>query len=395
MRCAASRPTARSRAPSGGELELDRILELIAKRGRALVGARTMLIALTDGEVTRIAAAAGQGARDLHGLEAPADASLGGYAVRTRRAQRLGTTASGLRSAWAEQVGASAGLVVPLLFRGRALGVIAAFDRLEDGPEFSPDDEQIMLAFGASAAMAVATGQHVVAAGARQRLDASERERARWARELHDETLQELGALKLLLAAARRSDDIEILRSALDEGVEHLTGGIARLRALITDLRPAALDQLGPVAALEALTSRVSAQAGVEISLSADLDFETGRAVTRHTPEVEATIYRVVQEALTNAVKHARASAMEVELREQDGAVDLAVRDNGRGFDPDAQTSGFGLLGMEERIALVRGKLELRSAPGVGTEVIARIPAARCRDVAEPPAAIPRLAAGR
>ena len=363
----------------GGELQLDRILELIAKRGRALVEARAMLIALRDGDALCVVAAAGQVPADVRSIENPVDGSPGGEALKTRRAQRVEPGSIGLRAPWAKALGARAELVVPLVFRDRALGVIAAFDGLGESPTFSAEDERLMLAFAASAATAVATGQHVVAEGTRRSLEASERERGRWARELHDETLQEMGALKLLLAAARRSDDLAALHSALDQGVEQVAGAIERLRSLITDLRPAALDQLGAGPALEALAERVERQSGLHISLAADLAYESGRAPTRPTPEVEATVYRIVQETLTNAVKHAEAAHVDVEVHEDEDGIDIVVRDDGRGFDPAAAgaSEGFGLLGMRERIALVGGTLEVSSTPGDGAEVRARVPARR------------------
>jgi signal transduction histidine kinase len=311
------------------------------------------------------------------GTVANVDDTVAGTALRTRQTQRLGTQASSLRAPWAKRLGARSGLIVPLRFRARAIGVIAAYDRYGDELEFSTDDERLMEAFGASAATAVATGQHVVVEGLRQSLEASERERGRWARELHDETLQEMGALKLLLAAARRSDDVTSLHEAIDHGVSQLAEGIVRLRALITDLRPAALDELGTGAALEALTDRVRSQAGLAIELVIDLDFEQDRVTVRHDPALEATIYRTVQEALTNVVKHAEAESVAVTVRESDGIVDVGVRDDGRGFDAEQHTSGFGLVGMRERVTLAGGTLTVQASPGAGTEVRARLPARR------------------
>jgi signal transduction histidine kinase len=378
----------------GGELDLGRILELIVKRGRALVEARAMLIALREGDELHVVAAAGQVPAETRDLRAPLDGSLGGEALRTRQAQRVKPGSTGMRAPWAKALDAKAELVVPLLYRDRALGVIAAFDGLGDSPTFSADDERLMLAFAASAATAVATGQHVVAEGTRRSMEASERERGRWARELHDETLQEMGALKLLLAAARRSQDLEGMHDALDQGVEQLAGAIERLRALITDLRPASLDQLGVGPALEALVERVASQSGLRISLRQDLAYEAGRAGSRHLPEVEATVYRVVQEALTNAVKHAEATSVEVTVRDADDAtIEIVVRDDGRGFDTAAAdtTAGFGLLGMRERVALVGGALDVTSSPG-GTEVRASIPCRRRPVAADGAAATPTAA---
>jgi signal transduction histidine kinase len=377
----------------GGELQLERILELIVKRGRALLEARAMLIALREGDALRVVAAAGQVSPEVRDVDASVEGSLGGEALRTRRAQRVEPGSTSLRAPWAKAVGAQAELVVPLLFRDRAIGVIVAFDGLGESPPFSADDEQLMLAFAASAATAVATGQHAVAEGTRRSMEASERERGRWARELHDETLQEMGALALLLAAARRSEELPAVHAAVDQGVEQLTGAIERLRSLITELRPAALDQLGAGPALEALVERIGRQSGLGISLDEDLAYEAGRAKTRHPPETEGTIYRIVQEALTNVVKHADATRVDVAVREDDDGIDIVVRDDGRGFESDTavNSEGFGLLGMRERIALAGGALALTSSPGKGTEIRARVPAQR-RALTDDAAARPRAA---
>ena len=129
-----------------------------------------------------------------------------------------------------------------------------------------------------------------------------------------------------------------------------------------------ALDQLGAKPAIESLVARVAHQTDLDITL----DYEGDAA--RHEPEVESTLYRLVQEALTNVAKHARASRVEVRVRDAGGQIALTVRDDGAGFDARQTTSGFGLIGMRERLALVGGTLEIRSDPGGGTVLRASIP---------------------
>ena len=208
----------------------------------------------------------------------------------------------------------------------------------------------------------------------RRSLEASEQERSRWARELHDETLQQLGGLRLLLSAARRSGDRARIDTAMDEALEHITTGIGDLRSLITDLRPAALDEFGVKTALETLATRVAGQFDLAVDLEVDLTGDDADA-TRHPPEIESTIYRVVQEALTNVGKHAEAAHVKVRVSDRDGDVEVVVSDDGKGFDLDAGTAGVGLLGMRERLALVGGTLDTESAPGGGAALRASIPA--------------------
>ncbi|MDX6726919.1 MAG: hypothetical protein QOK49_1724, partial [Baekduia sp.] len=366
--------TAEISSAIGGEIELDRILELLAKRGRALVAARTAVIILVSGGQLEVAAAAGIVPDGLVGRRASTDEwGLGGV-LRSKRPDRLTDLDRRAGRLFAAELSAAAGILVPLVHRGRAIGILAAFDRLEGGPDFSSDDERLLQAFAATAATAVATGQNVAWHSMEGSIRASEAERRRWARELHDETLQELGSLRVLLSAARRSSDPERLDEALGQAIELVTGGIANLRGLIADLRPAALDDIGTGAALSGLVERVRATSGLPIELTLDLAFEAGRAATRHVPELEETIYRIVQEALTNAIKHADPERVWIEVREAGGAVTIVVGDDGRGFDPRAAVTGFGLVGIRERTTLAQGTLGVRSAPAQGTVLEVRVP---------------------
>src|SRR5205085_12195837 len=148
------------------------------------------------------------------------------------RPERISDLSRSPRFALAELgVHATSALFAPLVFRGRNMGVIEAFDRV-DGPEFRDEDERILLATAASAATAVATAQSVERDRLRRTLNAAEEERRRWARELHDETLQALGGLRVLLSSASRSHDADTLHSALRGAIEQIGIEINNLRAL-------------------------------------------------------------------------------------------------------------------------------------------------------------------
>ncbi len=366
----------------GGETDLEVVLELVAKRGRALVSARALLIELRQRNELVLAAGAGELPADVIGRVVALADTVASQAMRTGRTQRLESELN--RTRFNEHglgrlgVRAEGGLAVPLVFRGETYGVLLAIDSLEDGPEFSTEDERLLESFAVSAATAVATAQSIASERQRQRLAAAEGERHRWARELHDDTLQSLSALRIGLSTAARSDRPEALEQAVRQALEHLEEAIANLRALITDLRPAALDELGVQAALEGLAERTGRH-GIEVDVSVDLAYEQGRASTRHIAEVETAIYRIVQEALTNAIKHGNAKRAVVEVSEDAASVHVSVRDDGEGFDPHQDTDGFGLLGMRERVGLLDGQLLIDSAPGRGATVRASIPARRRR----------------
>jgi signal transduction histidine kinase len=352
----------------GAETQLDRVLELIVKRGRALVDARAMVILLRDGDELAVAACAGEVQSSIVGQRIPIDEATSSEVLRSRRPERIRDVANRLHIS-AELVGvagAQTALLVPLEFRARSLGVLAAFDRIGAEREFSADQEGLLLAFAASAATAVATAQSVEQQRLRESMTAAEQERRRWARELHDETLQGLAGFQMLLSSALRRSDPAGLGQAVRTAVEQIGTEIEKLRMLITELRPAALDELGLQPAIESLATRVAAVEGLEVETQVDLDALDGE---RLAPELETTAYRLVQEALTNVVKHAGAERVSIELQAGDGGVELLVRDDGAGFDPEAPRAGFGITGMRERVGLCDGTLAIESAPGEGTSV--------------------------
>jgi signal transduction histidine kinase len=367
----------------GSETSLDRVLELIVKRGRALVKARAMAVLVQDGEDVVVTAIAGDLDAGVLGTRLPLAAAISGHVLKTGLSERLTDARHQLRSGLAARIDASSGLYVPLLHQGRALGVLNAFDRLEGGPEFDQEDERLMTSFAASAAVAIATAQNAAAQSLRRSIEAAEDERSRWARELHDDTLQDLAALSIQLSAARTMADIEQIRAGLDDAISQVGAAADNLRGLITELRPPSLDQLGVQPALEALADRNRALHGLDIDLRVDLSGPPGRSPTRLAPDIESAVYRMVQEGLTNIVRHATANAAWVSVAEADRSITVSIRDDGQGFSPWVKTSGFGLLGMQERVSLLGGSIDIQSAPGAGTTLRATLPVVRADQVPE------------
>jgi signal transduction histidine kinase len=357
----------------GSIAELDEVLELIVKRGRALVEAQSLLIMLREDDQLVVAAAAGQVA-DAVGRRMAIAASTSGQVLTRGRPERVVDVSSRLRIS-PEELGvpdAHTALLVPMLHRGAGIGVLAAFDRRHPDRVFTPGDEELLRIFAQSAANAVAIKRSVEADRLRAALVAGDKERGRWARELHDETLQALGALRVLLASAVRRGDPETGEQAMRQAIADVEQEIANLRALITDLRPSLLDDLGLLPAIEALLDR---RRDDGLNIEAHLELPEPVAEGRDS-ELETTVYRLVQESLTNVVKHAHASNVDVSLGMTDGQIVLEVSDDGKGFDPNVTTSGFGVAGMRERAFLAGGMLELESSDR-GTRLRAKLPASK------------------
>lgn len=356
-----------------GETELGRVLQLIAEQSRALVDASGLAILLADGDQFVVAATAGALAKTLVGRRVEARGSIAERVCATGQAQRVGLLngSSGFGLA-TFGVSATSVLAVPLGFRRTTLGVIEAIDRAA-GPQFGDEDERLLLGAAASAGTAIATAQSVGQDRVRRTMQASENERRRWARELHDDTLQALAGLRVLLSTAQRSDDDHLFRRATGDALDQLDAEIESLRVLISELRPAALDELGLRAALVALAERTSVRHGIHVSTAIDPPRDSNRSSGLDS-ERETVVYRVVQEALTNAARHARSESVAVRLRQSNGEVHVSITDDGQGFDPTAPTEGFGLVGMRERVSLVGGRFELTSSRG-GTTVAISVPA--------------------
>ena len=265
---------------------------------------------------------------------------------------------------------ASFALVVPLGFRGRGQGVLIALDSLRDDPCFDrrPAPACVLRIQRGHCHRDCPIGH---ADRLRLSIRAAENERTRWARELHDETLQELGAFKVALESVRQAADPSAAMAALDRSIEHVDLSIRNLQGLITELRPAALDELGR----GRRSRRCSSAPRPRRAWSWSRDPAGGeRAAARLGPELESTVYRLVQETLTNTMKHANAERVELTLKAIGGEVRLSVSDDGSGFLLDQPAGGFGLIGMRERVELVGGRLEVESSPGGGTVVRARLP---------------------
>jgi signal transduction histidine kinase len=354
----------------GGETDVRRVLDLIVKRARALVDARALLVLLRREDHLFVAALAGRIDDDLSDLTIPIEDSVFGAAMEDRVSQRLERGSPLSQGRLRERIGAETALVVPLLFRGRAVGTLVALDREAGGIEFDQEDLRLLQSFASSAATAVATAQTVESERLQQQVESAEKERERWARELHDDALQGLAAIRITLATAlqgKAEDRAERIERAAEDAVSRLEDQINELNRLINDLRPAPLERLGLAGALQALAEESSIRGGLEVEATIELEGELGR-------DRERLVYRLVQEALTNVVKHAGASRASVTAEEADDEVRISIGDDGAGFDAGASTAGRGLVGMRERIELLGGEIEVASEPGKGTEIRARVP---------------------
>jgi signal transduction histidine kinase len=350
----------------GGDTDLAHILELIVQRARTLVDADGLLIWLRHGDQLRIAAVAGHADVPDH-ASIPLGASTAGQALRAGRSVRIEDAQQMLiNPAEFGMAQATSSLIVPLVHRGRGLGVLVAFDSRGATASFDADNELALEAFAASAATAVATARLVEAQRLHDSIAAAESERGRWARELHDETLQGLASLKLSLAGTLKANP-DRTRSVIESAVTQLERDINALRAIITDLRPAALDELGLEPALRTLVAGVAKGAGLRARVSIKL------GAVRLDADVETIAYRVAQEALTNVVKHADARTVTVELILDAERLRLIVADDGRGFG-EVHDAGYGIAGMRERAALASGVLEIARAAGGGTRVALELP---------------------
>jgi two-component system, NarL family, sensor histidine kinase DevS len=352
------------------EFDLDTLLELVAENLRELIGARLVAVALPQGGSLRLAAVAGEGADEYRGLELSARSKTMRVMGR-RRSERVDSVLDDpeVEQEAARRLGARAALYVPLLVRDEAIGVIAVHDKTGTDPRFADADLRIAEIFAARAAVAVELRQRVARNALERVLSAQEDERRRLARELHDETGQALTSILLGLRGLEEAKDPEALHAAVAEVRDLVRSTLQDVRRLAVELRPKALDDFGLVPAVERLTESYAEQTGI------DVEFVHNVPDTRLPPEVETALYRIVQESLTNVVKHARAGQVSIVLTGKDSSVSILIEDDGVGFDPSrVRGDGLGLVGMRERIGLLGGRVTVESRPGAGTTFVAEVP---------------------
>ncbi len=273
-------------------------------------------------------------------------------------------------------------LSVPIRSRGEKLGFIRVDS--EHPARFTSDDIHLLEALGSQLGSAVDNALLWDEVKRRDELrgklidrifEAQEEERRRVAREIHDHTDQVLSGLIVTVDIAQQAlatQDHKLAR-VLAETRTECENLLERLDDLVLDLRPKLLDDLGLPAALEWLTQGFQTRSGVQVRL------QVSGLRARIAPDVETAAFRIIQESLTNIVRHADANQASVDIRHLAGSLDIEVADDGCGFDPAAVdgmgTSHFGLLGMSERAGIVGGSFHLISSPGTGTRVQVSLPA--------------------
>ncbi len=266
---------------------------------------------------------------------------------------------------------------VPISAGGRTLGFCCLENRELDA--FSDEAVQLAEAIVAQAAVAiqnaglfrqVRAGHDRLQSLSRRLVEVQESERIHVARELHDEAGQMLASM---LLALKQLEDNAHDPPAVTEGVQTVKSVAhtvqENLNRLAMDLRPASLDYLGLVAALNSFINKLADQDGIAAQFKA-LGWTAGRLPA----EIEISIYRIAQEALTNVVRHAHASRVDVLLQKQNDSVLLMVEDDGIGFDPELSSTHLGLVGIRERCEMLDGNVVVESVPGKGTTLVVEIP---------------------
>ena len=356
-----------------GELDLPPLLQLVTERLRELVDARIVAVALPlPGGELRIEAVAGENAEALLHTTLPRESKVARVLERGR-SERVDSVLDDqeVLQEVARRLGATSGLYVPLMVREEAIGVVFTHDKAGPEVRFSSADQRLVELFAERAAVAVDLSRRVARDSLRRLVEGQEQERRRLARELHDETGQALTSVLLGLKAVEDAKDEAQLRAATGTLRELVVATLQDVRRLAVELRPKALDDFGLVPAVERLVQTFAEATGVDVQLEAQLSHE------RLPAAVETTLYRTVQEGLTNIARHAGAHRVSVLLMRRDGAVTAVIEDDGQGFAAEDVEAGdgMGLDAMRERVALLDGRLAIESAPGGGTTLVVEVPA--------------------
>ena len=369
------------------ELDLDEVLQRVVDTACDVLGARYAALGVLDSRRTGLAnfVTSGLGDAERRAIgDLPRGRGLLGLLITDARPVRIASIVDDPRSA-----GFPSGhppmttfLGVPIRVGAKVFGNLYVTDRLEGS--FSDEDELVALTLAAQAAVAIGNAQRyseqeqtalqaaqdrerATADGWKRAIEAQEAERARIARELHDEAGQELTALTLHLRAMDDHVSDEAGRAGLAEVRRALARTSANLRALAIELRPSGLREHGLASAIERQAERLQESSGVAI------DVAVAAIPGGLVDAFEIALFRVVQEALTNVVRHSGAKRASVVASLRDGRLRVVIEDDGKGFDPSVPTDRLGLAGIRERIQLLGGGLRIESARRAGTTVIVEL----------------------
>ncbi len=367
------------------QYHLPTLLKTIVERATTLLKAPGGGIYLFDRERNDLHFEAAKGAHNpATGTRITLGEGMAGRVAQARQPMIVDDyRSSECRSPRYEGMPIAAVVEVPMLYGGELIGVLVVDETVTATRKFTQADTRLLDLFATHAASAVhnatlfeqvRTSRERLQTLSNSLIRAQEMERRTIARELHDEIGQVLTGVQLNAQAIESFLSDDSARARLHENMAAIENVMHQVRDLSLALRPSVLDDFGLVAALKWLVSRQPHAAGQEIQFTAD------QVEPRLNADIETVCFRVAQEALTNALKHAQASRVSIELKKRAKELELIIHDDGVGFDVERAvkhaTAGasLGLLGMYERVVLIGGRIDIESTLGQGTRVRARIP---------------------
>jgi signal transduction histidine kinase len=366
------------------ELNLEPLLQMILAAAVQVMNASAGSLLLLDHETDELVFEVIEGGigAALEGTRMPADKGIAGWVTSHREPLIVDDVNRDdryyRRIAQDHDFTTTSLLCVPMVARGKVIGVLQVLNK-EPGQYFDTADQEVLTSFAAQSAVTIENARlYQSLREEHERIIAVEEDiRRELARDLHDGPTQMLAAIIMSANFVRKA----IAHNSLDHAVNELgemmpvaEKALHQVRTLLFNLRPVILETQGLVPALESYAQRLREAEGMNVMLNASGKFD------RLPHNAEVAIFTIVQEAITNAKKHARASRIDIEVTPTDDKLTVVVRDNGVGFDPKAVTDRYdergslGMLNMQERAEIVNGTLSLESKPGQGTTITLQLP---------------------
>jgi signal transduction histidine kinase len=366
------------------ELNLEPLLQMILAAAVQVMDASAGSLLLLDHETDELVFEVIEGGigAALEGTRMPADKGIAGWVASHREPLIVDDVNRDdryyRRIAQDHDFTTTSLLCVPMIARGKVIGVLQVLNK-EPGQYFDTDDQEVLTSFAAQSAVTIENARlYQSLREEHERIIAIEEDiRRELARDLHDGPTQMLAAIIMSASFVKEA----IAHNSLDHAVKELgemmpvaEKALHQVRTLLFNLRPVILETQGVVPALESYAQRLRETEGMNVILNASGEFD------RLPHNAEVAIFTIVQEAITNAKKHARASRIDIEVTPTDDKLTVVVRDNGVGFDAKAVTDRYdergslGMLNMRERAEIVNGTLSLESKPGQGTTITLQLP---------------------